>query len=108
MKFHSLGEADRYDELLTWLAAGHISDLSTQIPFVIWKGERTKKVVKYVADYRYFEGALEIVEDFKGKITQEFKLKAKLFKESFPNIELRISKRAPHGRSGQSFVLSRL
>jgi hypothetical protein len=39
------------------------------------------RAIEYVADFRYFENGNDIVEDVKGKETQEYKIKRKLFLE---------------------------
>lgn len=83
IKFHSKGEAARYQELLLLQAAGRIKDLERQVecPLEV-NGEL---VCKIVADFEYYEkspiGRWElVVEDFKGFQSRESKTKYKLFK----------------------------
>lgn len=92
-RFDSKAEANRYSELRLMERAGVISALECQPCYVLGTGKRPPV---YVADFRYREAARLIVEDVKGgKATQTavFKLKAKLFRERYPDIELRIVER---------------
>jgi hypothetical protein len=97
--FDSTKERDRFIVLSNRLACGEISNLQTQVPFVIIPRlehdeqvqlktkVKIKKVLdfietKYIADFTYYdrEGNF-IVEDVKGSkatITPEFRLKQKL------------------------------
>ena len=93
IRFDSKAEANRYSELRLLERAGTISDLECQPRYVLGTGKRPPV---YVADFRYHEGGRLIIEDVKGgKATQTavFKLKAKLFRERYPAIELRIIER---------------
>lgn len=93
IRFDSKAEANRYSELCLLQRAGSISDLECQPRYVLGGGKRPPI---YVADFRYQEEGRLIVEDVKGgKGTQTavFKLKAKLFRERYPDIELRIIER---------------
>lgn len=78
--FHSSNECSRYGTLKLLLRAGHIRDLKLQVRF---KLEVCGMLIcTYVADFVYFDlyKAKEIVEDFKGFLTPEYKLKKKLMK----------------------------
>lgn len=93
IRFDSKAEANRYRELCLLQRAGDISNLECQPRCVLGAGKRPPV---YVADFRYIEGGRLVVEDVKGgKATQTavFKLKAKLFRERYPDIELRIVER---------------
>lgn len=78
IKFHSQKEGKRYAELLLLLREGVISDLATQVPYLIEVNGR--KICKYVADfvYRDLENHGTVVEDVKGYRTDIYKLKKKL------------------------------
>lgn len=74
--FDSRREASRYGVLKIMQAAGLISGLRLQVPYVITvNGE---KICKYVADFVYQENGREVVEDVKGVRTREYILKRKL------------------------------
>ena len=90
-KFDSKREARRYQELLLLQRAGKISNLQRQVKYMLVPGyyevnEKTKKTrciereVSYVADFVYTncETGEEVVEDTKGYITPEYKIKRKL------------------------------
>lgn len=78
IKFHSQKEAKRYAELLLLLREGVISDLATQVPYLITVNG--KKICRYVADfvYRDLQTHGTVVEDVKGYRTEIYKLKKKL------------------------------
>lgn len=94
--FHSKGEARRYGELKMLERAGEISDLELQPQFVLLDAfERDGKriqAIKYRADFKYIEGDIVVIEDFKGKETAEFKIKRKLFINRYPEYEFRVTK----------------
>lgn len=89
--FDSAGEADRYQQLQLLEQAGVITNLRPNVQqrkkqrFVI-VGKRT-----YEPDYTYTENGQQVAEDWKGFATEVFKLKAALFRERYPDIELRIT-----------------
>lgn len=87
-KFHSLSEAKRYQELKLLEHSGQISTLILQPRFPLFV--EGFKVATYVGDFQYSESGRVIVEDVKGFATDVFKLKAKIFKICYPQIELRI------------------
>nr|DAO28415.1 MAG TPA: Endonuclease [Caudoviricetes sp.] len=75
VRFDSKKEARRYDELLTMLRAGIISDLRLQPQFTLQEsycteiGERVR-AVRYTADFSYRVGGKLIVEDVKSTATR--------------------------------------
>ena len=76
--FGSVGEAARYLMLLSDQNAGTIQDLATQVLFRLKVGET--HVTTYRADFKYIlqeTGAL-VVEDFKGEITDLYRIKKSL------------------------------
>lgn len=76
IKFDSQREATRYSVLKIMQAAGVISDLRLQVPYVI--NVNGLKVCKYVADFVYIDKGHEVVEDVKGMKTPTYNLKKKL------------------------------
>lgn len=96
IQFDSKAERDRYCELQLLARSGTISDLrpSTAQPkkrrFTLAAG------ITYTPDFTYVEGRRQVAEDVKGgkaTATAHFKDKAKLFRERYPDIELRIVER---------------
>ena len=79
IKFDSLKEAKRYQELLLLQRAGEISDLELQPKFELIKSvkfadtDRAKPAIRYFADFAYTDvlTGKRIVEDVKSKITRE-------------------------------------
>ncbi|MBA3569194.1 MAG: DUF1064 domain-containing protein [Pyrinomonadaceae bacterium] len=82
IRFHSKLEAARYRELSARLALGRITNLDRQISFPVhWPGmveNKTSLFFTYVADFTYInDDGQSIVEDVKGKVLGEFRLKSK-------------------------------
>lgn len=93
-EFDSAKEARRYGELLLLLRAGEITDLQTQVKFVlipaqrepdsqgkrggVIKGKLIERECAYVADFVYKEKGNTVVEDTKGMRTKEYIIKRKL------------------------------
>ena len=93
--FDSKKEAKRYEELRILEKAGAITDLKTQVKFVliptqrepdqvgarggIKKGKVIERECSYIADFAYKNGSGEtVVEDTKGFQTKEYIIKRKL------------------------------
>ncbi len=81
--FASKHEAERWDELRWLERAGKIAGMRRQVPFELVPGQMTKsgkilQPVKYIADFVYWRDGDMIVEDAKGVMTQEYKIKKKL------------------------------
>lgn len=91
-------EAARCDQLHLMQRMGDITHLEVhpQFWFVI-NGEQLKhdngRRVGYKADFQYFEGDSNVVEDCKGFITSDWPLRKAIFKSLFPHITLREVKR---------------
>ena len=68
--FDSRKEANRYLELLAMQQAGEISALEAKPCFVlapaVKMGGRTKRAMKYTADFAYQQDGKRVVEDVKG------------------------------------------
>jgi hypothetical protein len=94
VKFDSVKEARRYQELLLLEKAGAITDLQRQVEFELIpaqrepdrvgvrggkiKGKTIEQAVKYVADFVYNESGKRVVEDTKGFRTKDYIIKRKL------------------------------
>lgn len=84
-RFDSQAEAVRYSELKLMMAAGVITDLRLQVPFVLAPGvrlvgaSRATPALRYFADfvYRKRDGSV-IIEDVKGALTEAYKIKRHL------------------------------
>lgn len=89
VRFASKAEAKRDAELQLLAKAGKIHCLERQPRYrLVVNGV---KVCAYVADWRYFEGNREVIEDKKGVQTPAFKIKWALAKALYPEIEWRLS-----------------
>ena len=95
--FDSAAEANRYAELKLAGRAGEISGLRVhpryrlQEGFNTADGERVRPIY-YIADFEYIEDGIIVAEDVKGVKTAVFKLKEKLFKYRYPEIDFRLVK----------------
>jgi hypothetical protein len=85
LKFDSKLEARRYLALKLLKQAGDIRWFETQPSF------RITRVQRYIPDFIVCgkDGTIWC-EDAKGVQTKEFKIKAQLFRERYPDIELRL------------------
>lgn len=86
--FDSRKEANRYGILKIMEKQGMISELRCQVPFKLIVGGLL--ICTYKADFVYQMEGKEVVEDVKGFVTKEFKLKQKLMKALF-DIDIKIS-----------------
>lgn len=85
--FDSKAEAQRYAELKLLQSAGEIKSFELQPVFQLHAG------IKYKADFRVINNdGSEVIEDVKGLETPVFKLKLRLFKADYPNVNFRIIK----------------
>lgn len=89
VRFASKAEAKRDAELQMLARSGVIHRLERQPRFVL--RANGEKVCTYVADWRYFEGNREVIEDKKGVQTPAFKIKWALAKALYPDIEWRLT-----------------
>ena len=92
-KFDSKKELERHLVLLDMQRRGEIEGLMRQPE---WHLEVNDKLIcKYRADWRYWQGRGKnqrmVAEDAKGFQTAEFKLKWKLCKALYPEIDWRLS-----------------
>ena len=83
-KFDSKREAGRYAELQLLQRAGKISDLKTQVSYLLIPAQYDEKhrcverSCKYVADFTYMEDGKLVVEDAKGMKTDVYRIKKKM------------------------------
>ena len=75
LRFDSQKEARRYDELMTMLRAGLITDLRLQPQFTLQESYITEtgqriRAVRYTADFSYKFGGKLVVEDVKSTATR--------------------------------------
>jgi len=99
--FSSKAEAARYQTLLGYVGKT-ISDLELQPRFVLQEKFRHRdeniRAIEYVADFKYVKWPGNtpehtVVEDVKGMILPEFKLKLKIWKKLYGHLyEFRIVK----------------
>ena len=94
IKFDSVLEANRYQELKLLQRAKQISNLRLQVPFLLQEGfkknGKTHRKIEYIADFVYEENGQTIVEDTKGMKTESFKIKQKLFEYKYPKLSIKI------------------
>lgn len=94
--FDSIAESRRYKELALLQRAGKITELQLQPKFLLQesfrKNGKTYRKIDYIADFQYEENGKIVVEDVKGKETEVFRLKHKLFEKKYPELELRVIK----------------
>lgn len=83
--FHSKAEADRYLELCLLQHAKEIQGLELQPRFKLIVNDVL--ICTYVADFIYYDNKhhYTVVEDVKGYLTKEYKIKAKLFQAIYGN-----------------------
>ena len=94
--FDSIAESKRYKELKLLERAGEIKKLELQPRFLLQesfkKNGKTFRKIEYIADFQYIENGRVVIEDVKGKETEVFKLKRKLFEHEYPDYELKLIK----------------
>lgn len=76
IRFDSKWEADRYCQLKILEKSGEVTDLELQVEYKIMINDVL--VTKYIADFVYIMGEKKIVEDAKGFITPEYRIKKNL------------------------------
>lgn len=91
IKFPSKGEARRWGELRLLEKGRAIADLKRQVRFDLI-GLNGAKVGVYTLDFAYTEQGRKVVEEFKGFAARDMPLRYALFRDNYPEIELRIVK----------------
>lgn len=92
--FDSALESKFYLKLKQLLAAKQIAGFARQCRFVLTEGtDKDNRAIEYVADWivLYLNGTYEIIDN-KGFETKEFSMKKKMFKNKYPDLELKIEK----------------
>jgi hypothetical protein len=89
--FASKAEMNRFAELKMLERAGLIEGLERQPRYILLTEPHKNKSIVYVADFRYrsLETKGIVVEDVKGMRTEVYKLKLKLFRDRYPDIDFR-------------------
>lgn len=88
IKFDSMLEAGRYEQLRLLEMSGDIKDLEIQKQFSLSVNGRQVCVI--IPDFVYWEKDEFVIEDAKGVITDVFRIKWKLMQILYPNFEYRI------------------
>ena len=89
--FDSKKEAKRYLELKQMEKDGLIHNLQLQVPFELIPSfeieidgkKRKKRRMEYIADFVYYINNVKVVEDVKGRKTEVYKIKKKIFEYKF-------------------------
>ena len=95
IKFDSIKESKRYNQLKILEKANLISELELQKKFELQpsyinnKGEKIRAIY-YIADFYYYDELKNkyIVEDTKGYRTEVYKVKKKIFEYKFSNLTI--------------------
>jgi hypothetical protein len=90
IEFHSRLEARWYRTLRLLEHAGEISNLRLQVPFTLLDKAPGQRAATYLADFVFMENGKTVVVEAKGKWTQVARLKMKLFRARYPDVEVRI------------------
>lgn len=89
IEFHSTLEANVYQLLKLWEQAGEIEALQVQPLFVLEPRHvhLGTRAITYRADFSYLRGGNRVVIDAKGYRMEVYRIKAKLFRARYPNVE---------------------
>lgn len=94
IEFDSMKEARRYAELKLLERAGQIKNLQLQPKFLLQESfkqnGKSYREISYIADFSYVENGNLVVEDTKGFKTKVFRLKEKLFRYKYGNVDFRV------------------
>lgn len=95
-RFDSRAEYDHFQQLQILERCGEISHLiphpkayTLQPAFTDQHGVR-HRAITYTPDFAFTEAGRDVVVDVKGKETEVFRIKAKMFRYHYPDIELRL------------------
>jgi len=89
IRFDSTKEARRYIELKVMQQVGEISGLGLQPEFILQPSQNGIRAIKYRADFDYMVNGRRVVEDVKGLRTAAYRIKAKMFRVKFPEMDFR-------------------
>lgn len=89
--FDSAGEARAFSLLKLWEKSGAIQNIELQPRYTLMDGYtdatgRKVRSMQYVPDFRFTRAGQTVVVDFKGVKTEAYKLKAKLFRQRYPDV----------------------
>ena len=92
VSFRSTLEANVYQLLRLWEQAGVIQALQVQPLFILQPKRRplignAMRAITYTADFSYTRKGRRVVIDAKGYRMEVYRLKAKLFREKYPDVE---------------------
>ena len=87
-KFDSIKEKNRYLELKLLQQYNAISNLELQVKFELQESFKdnigtTQRAIDYIADFVYIENGDTIIEDVKGKKTDVYQIKKKMFLKKY-------------------------
>jgi spore coat protein CotH len=91
IRFDSLAEFGRYQNLRTMENNGDISNLVVHPRFILQEpfthNHVRERAIAYEADFSYYEkDGKKVIEDVKGFKTREYQIKRKLFLYKYPNV----------------------
>lgn len=90
--FDSVAERNHYIGLKLLAHAGDIQQLQVHPKYILLEGFTHKatgkrvRAITYTADFAYVEDGQMCVIDVKGKATEAYRIKAKLFMARFPHV----------------------
>ena len=94
--FDSKAEYEHYRGLKLLAYSGEITGLEVHPVFELQPGftkaGKRHRAISYEADFAYFEKGKRVIVDVKGKATDLFRLKQKLFEYRYPELELTVVK----------------
>jgi hypothetical protein len=94
IKFDSLAESRRYQDLRILEKNGNISQLRVHPIYTLQEAfthnSIRERAITYEGDFEYLSDGILVCEDVKGAQTETFKIKRKLFIKKYPDICLAI------------------
>lgn len=92
--FDSKKEAARYQELFLLQRGNVIKDLDVHPTYVLQPAFKswgvTHRAITYEGDFSYSERGVHVVEDVKAIKTEVFRIKEKMFRYKYPEVDFRI------------------
>ncbi len=105
IKFPSFSEGLRYSKLAYLEFKKVISDLKLQTKYPMPR--EGKPFCNYIDDFNFLYQNKRIVEDVKGKETPVFRLKAKMFKFYYPELELELTAKPKKSKKNWKFNINK-